>query len=91
MLQKIEKLENALNKLEEANSTNFVFEDFNILNAQINSILIDINSTEFKGETVNISQQYIPVIKNLLNKIESIEKKILPKANLLASFSNSNL
>ena len=91
MLQKIKKLDEVLNKLDEADKKSFVFENFNHLNLQIESILTDIKSNELNNSTNVISQEHITIFRNLLNKIDNLESKILPKANLLVSFSKSNL
>ena len=43
-------------------------------------------------ETLNInksSKEYINIFNKILNKIDMLETKILPKANLFNSFSNS--
>ena len=63
-------------------------EKFKEANSQIENILIELKSNEqiFKN---NASKDYKDVIKNLLSKIEMLETKIFPKANLLDSFSKS--
>ena len=89
MIQKLEILDENLNKLDEINNMSFSFENFKEINSQIEKILVDLKSNE---ETLTInksSQEYINIFNNILNKIEILETKILPKANLLASFSKS--
>ena len=89
MIQKIEILDESLNKLDEINNMSFSFENFKEINSQIEKILVDLKSNE---ETLKINksyQEYINIFNNILNKIDMLETKILPKANLLASFSKS--
>ena len=89
MKHKLEILDENLNKLDEINNMSFSFENFKEINSQIENILVDLKSNE---ETLMInksSQEYINIFNNILNKIDMLETKILPKANLLASFSKS--
>ena len=89
MIQKLEILDENLNKLDEINNMSFSFENFKEINSQIEKILVDLKANE---ETLNLnksSQEYTNIFNNILNKIDMLETKILPKANLLASFSKS--
>ena len=89
MIQKLEILDENLNKLDEINNMSFSFENFKEINSQIEKILVDLKSNEETLKTNKSSQEYINIFNNLLNKIDMLETKILPKANLLASFSKS--
>ena len=90
MLQKIKILDEKLDKLDEINNNKFLFEKFNEINSQIETILVDMKSNELNNEQNNFSKDYLDIFKNLLNKIERLEVKILPKARLFESFSNSS-
>ena len=89
MIQKLEILDENLNKLDEINNMSFSFENFKEINSQIEKILIDLKSNEETLKINKSSQEYINIFNNILNKIDMLETKILPKANLLASFSKS--
>ena len=89
MIQKLEILDENLNKLDEINNMSFSFENFKEINSQIEKILVDLKSNEEKLKINKSSQEYINIFNNILNKIDMLETKILPKANLLASFSKS--
>ena len=89
MIQKLEILDENLNKLDEINNMNFSFENFKEINSQIEKILVDLKSNEETLKINKCSQEYINIFNNILNKIDMLETKILPKANLLASFSKS--
>ena len=89
MIQKLEILDENLNKLDEINNMSFSFENFKEINSQIEKILVDLKSNEETLKINKSSQEYINIFVNILNKIDMLETKILPKANLLASFSKS--
>ena len=89
MIQKLEILDENLNKLDEINNMSFSFDNFREINSQIEKILVDLKSNEETLKINKSSQEYINIFDNILNKIDMLETKILPKANLLASFSKS--
>ena len=89
MIQKLEILDENLNKLDEINNKSFSFENFKEINSQIEKILVDLKSNEETLKINKSSQEYINIFNNILNKIDMLETKILPKANLLDSFSKS--
>ena len=89
MIQKLENLDVNLNKLDEINNVRFSFENFKEINSQIEKILVHLKSNEETLKINKSSQEYINIFNKILNKIDMLETKILPKANLLASFSKS--
>ena len=89
MIEKLEILDENLNKLDEINNMSFSFENFKEINSQIEKILVDLKSNEETLKINKSSQEYINIFDNILNKIDMLETKILPKANLLSSFSKS--
>ena len=89
MIKKLEILDENLNKLDEINNGSFSFEKFKEINSQIEKILVDLKSNEETLKLNKYSKEYINIFNNILNKIDMLETKILPKANLLASFSKS--
>ena len=89
MIQKLEILDEILNSLDDSNNKRFSSERFKEINTQFEKILMEL---KFDEETLNInksSEEYINIFNQILNKIDMLETKILPKANLLNSFSNS--
>lgn len=89
MIQKLKIFDETLDALDEINSKRFSSEKFKEINSQFEKILMEIKSAE---ETLNInksSEEYINIFTKILNKIDMLETKIFPKANLLNSFSNS--
>ena len=89
MIDKLENLDANLNLLDEINNKRFSSEKFKEVNSNIEKILIELKSNEQTLKINKSSEDYINIFKNLLNKIDMLETKILPKANLLASFSKS--
>ena len=89
MIEKLNKLDLNLMKLEELDKDRFSFNNFKDLNLQlenvINEIMLSINTDLEKKLSVD-EQAFL---EKILSKIEKLESKILPKANLLNSFSKS--
>ena len=90
MIQKLEILDEKLDKLDEIDNSSFIFQNFKEINSQIETILFDLKSNELSIHQKNLSEDDIIIFKNLLKKIESLETKIFTKANLLESFSKFN-
>ena len=89
MIQKLKIFDETLDALDETNSKRFSSEKFKEINSKFEEILMELKSDE---ETLNknkSSEEYINIFNKILNKIDMLETKILPKANLLNSFSNS--
>ena len=91
MTQKLETLYETLNSLDEINKERFSFEKFKEVNSRIEKILMELKSDEETLKINKSSQEYIDIFNKILNKIDMLETKILPKANLLESFSKSKL
>ena len=89
MIQKLEILDETLNKLDEINNNRFSSEKFKEINSQFEKILIELKSNEETLKINKSSQEYINILNIILNKIDMLETKIIPKANLLVSFSKS--
>tara|TARA_Y100000991_G_scaffold209646_1_gene190040 strand:- start:1099 stop:1374 length:276 start_codon:yes stop_codon:yes gene_type:complete len=90
MLEKLKILDEALDKLDEINRNRFLFEKFKEINSEIEKILLEIKSNQSHEEINKFSEEHITIFKNLLNKIDKLELKILPKATLLETFSMSS-
>jgi len=89
MIDKLDIIELNLNKLEELNENKFSSIDFKEVNQNLESVvsqLVSIINID-QEKTLNPEEQVF--LQKILNKIEKLELKILPKANLLNSFSKS--
>ena len=89
MIHKLEILDKTLTSLDDINNKRFSSELFKEVNSQFEKILIELKSNEDALNLNKFSQEYINIFNNILNKIDMLETKILPKANLLDSFSKS--
>ena len=89
MIDKLNKLDLNLNKLEELDKNKFSSNNFKDVNQELEAIVSQILSS------MNIDSKKTPstdeqvFLENILIKIEKLETKILPKANLFNSFSQS--
>ena len=90
MLEKLKILDEALDKLDQINKNRFFFEKFKEINSEIEKILLEIKSNQSNEEINNFTEEHTIIFKNLLNKIDKLELKILPKATLLETFSMSS-
>ena len=88
----IEKLKNTLDILkclENQDATKFISSNFNDIN---NMLDLDLKSYDFFEKEVDISKfsdEEKELISNIIYKIDKLETKVIPKANLISSFSNS--
>ena len=89
MIDKLNKLDLNLNKLEELDRNKFSSNDFKDVNQQLEAIVNQILSLMNIDSEKTLSTDEQVFLENILSKIEKLETKILPKANLLNSFSQS--
>ena len=88
MIDKLDIIDLNLNKLEELNKNKFSSIDFKEVNQQLETAISELVSTINIDQEKTINQEQV-ILQKILNKIEMLELKILPKANLLNSFSKS--
>jgi len=85
MIKKLKNTYAILNDLEDQSSKKFVSSVFKDLNKALDLDLkeyISVNNSNFSNEEKEL-------ISDIIYKIEVLETKILPKANLINSFSDS--
>ena len=85
-MNELHKTHSMLNKLEELNNSKFNSSDFISLHTDLQ---ISLNKLSQIKEKLSIEDK--KSIINLISKIESLEAKILPKADLVNSFSKSRM
>ena len=66
MIQKLEILDENLNKLDEINNMSFSFENFKEINSQIEKILVDLKSNEETLKINKSSQEYINIFNMII-------------------------
>ena len=89
MIEKLKKTYAILNSLEELNSKKFIANEIKNINELLN---VDLHQYKDRNNSSNssiFSNEEKELISNIIFKIDSLESKILPKANLVNSFSDS--
>ena len=91
MIDKLDTIELNLNKLEELNKNKFSSLDFKEVNHRLETVMSELVSTINIDQEKSLNPEEQVFLQKILNKIEKLELKILPKANLLNSFSKSTI
>ena len=89
MIDKLDTIDLNLNKLEELNKNKFSSLDFKEVNQQLEIVMSELASTINIDQEKTLNPEEQVFLQKILSKIEKLELKILPKANLLNSFSKS--
>ena len=89
MIKKLKDTYDILNLLEDQNSKRFVSSIFKDINKTLDLDLKQYESVNKESDISNFSNEEKVLISNIIHKIEELETKILPKANLINSFSDS--
>ena len=89
MIKKLKDTYDILNLLEDQNSKRFVSSVFKDINKTLDLDLKQYESVNKESDISNFSNEEKELISNIIHKIEKLETKILPKANLINSFSDS--
>ena len=85
-MNELQKTIEILNQLEQLNNTKFNSSEFLSLNNDFDETLNSI-ILKNKQNKINVSSEDKKVITDIILKIEALEAKILPKADLVNSFS----
>ena len=89
MIDKLDTIDLNLNKLEELNKNKFSSLDFKEVNQQLETVMSQLVFTINIDQEKTLNSEEQVFLQKILSKIEKLELKILPKANLLNSFSKS--
>ena len=89
MIDKLDTIDLNLKKLEELNKIKFSSFDFKEVNQQLETALNQLVSTININQEKTLNSEEQVFLQKILSKIEKLELKIIPKANLLVSFSKS--
>ena len=89
MIKKLKDTYDILNLLDDQNSKRFVSSVFKDINKTLDLDLKQYQLGDKETNISNFSNEEKELISNIINKIEELETKILPKANLISSFSDS--
>jgi hypothetical protein len=91
MIEKLKNTYSILNKLDELNSNKFSFNDISNLNNILETDINDYIKNQVSNDNLNNTSEINQLILDIVLKIDSLESKILPKASLLSSFSDSTI
>ena len=87
-MNELQKIDSLLSRLDELNKLKFNLSDFDDVNKKLQSSIDNFRENVKDKEINKISTYDKETFINILSKIESLESQILPKANLVNSFSN---
>ena len=87
-MNELQKIDSLLSRLDELNKLKFNLSDFDDVNKKLQSSIDNFRENVKDKEINKISTDDKETFINILSKIELIESQILPKANLVNSFSN---
>ena len=88
-MSKLEEILSILEKLEELNKEKFNSSEFDNLNKNFEKILVDIVSQKEILTSKGVFSENKNLIMEIISKIEVLEDKIIPKAEIINSFSKS--
>ena len=88
-MSKLEEILSILEKLEELNREKFNSSEFDNLNKNFEKILVDIVSQKEILTSEGLFSENKNLIMEIISKIEVLEDKIIPKAEIINSFSKS--
>jgi hypothetical protein len=89
MIEKLQKTYGILNSFEELNSKKFNFNNIKAINELLDLDLNQYANIDNESIKSNLSNEHKDLILNIISKIDTLESKILPKANLVNSFSEN--
>ncbi|MBL6851151.1 MAG: hypothetical protein ISQ89_04295 [Alphaproteobacteria bacterium] len=88
-MSKLAEILSILEKLEELNKEKFNSSEFDNLNKNFEKILVDIVSQKETLTSEGVFSENKNLIMEIISKIEVLEDKIIPKAEIINSFSKS--
>ena len=89
MIEKLQKTYGILNSFEKLNSKKFNFNNIKDVNELLDLDLNQYANIDKENIKSNSSNEHKDLILNIISKIDTLESKILPKANLMNSFSEN--
>lgn len=88
-MSKLAEILSILEKLEELNKEKFNSSEFDNLNKNFEKILVDVVSQKEILTSEGVFSENKNLIMEIISKIEVLEDKIIPKAEIINSFSKS--
>jgi len=90
-MNKIEEFTSLLESLEELNKKKFSSSEFEIVNSKLQKFLDEIALRKVELQKDNFFLDNKNMFLEIISKIESLQDKMIPKAEIINSFSKSQL
>ena len=90
-MNKIEEFTSLLKSLEELNKKKFSSSEFEIVNSKLQKLLDEIALRKVELQKDNFFLDNKNLFLEVISKIESLQDKMIPKAEIINSFSKSQL
>ena len=90
-MNKIEEFTSILEKLDELNMAKFNSLEFQKINNKLQELLVEISNNKEQLQSDNFFLDNKNVFLGIISKIESLQEKIIPKAEIINSFSKSQI
>ena len=90
-MNKIEEFTSLLNDLDELNKKKFNSSEFQIVNNKLQKLLDEMASRKVELQKDNFFLDNKNMFLEIISKIESLQDKMIPKAEIINSFSKSQL
>ena len=90
-MNKIEQFTSILGRLEELDKEKFNSSEFQKVNTKLQELLAEISTNKEEFQSDNFFLDNKNVFLEIISKIESLQEKILPKAEIIDSFSRSQV
>jgi hypothetical protein len=90
-MNKIEEFTSILERLEELDKEKFNSSEFQKVNNKLQELLAEISTNKEELKSENFFLDNKNVFLETISKIESLQEKIIPKAEIIDSFSRSQI
>ena len=90
-MNKIEEFTSLLNDLDELDKKKFNYSEFQVINNKLQKLLDELASRKVELQKDNFFLDNKNMFLEIISKIESLQDKMIPKAEIINSFSKSQL
>ena len=90
-MNKIEEFTSLLNNLDELDKKKFNPSEFQVVNNKLQKLLDEMASRKAELQKDNFFLDHKNMFLEIISKIESLQDKMIPKAEIINSFSKSQL
>lgn len=90
-MNKIEEFTSLLNNLDELDKKKFNSSEFQVVNNKLQKLLDEMASRKVELQKDNFFLDNKNMFLEIISKIESLQDKMIPKAEIINSFSKSQL